>query len=155
MAAISLHQLIIQLLDMRLKASVLLEKLSVALLNCLDGVVLGLHLAGVLLQAEAQVSARCCDPLKQGAHMLGVACRECPTHVVGRKFRVVNGGHKLTPHRIALIPNGEQGDGGAVEDRQVALIELREGLVGSPLQSVIEVVALAVVNHAIMVGLVG
>jgi hypothetical protein len=70
MAAISPHQLIIQLLDARLKAGVLLKKLSVALLNVLDGAILDLHLAGVLLQAEAQVSARCCDLLKQGGHML-------------------------------------------------------------------------------------
>jgi hypothetical protein len=73
--------------------------------------------------------------------VLGVACHERPTWVVGRKLRVVNGGHALTPHRVVLVPNGEQGDGGAVEDWQVALIKLREGLVGSPLQSVVEVVA--------------
>jgi hypothetical protein len=60
--------------------------------------------------------------------------------MVGRKLRVADGGHMLTPHRVALILNGEQGDGGIVENRQVALIELREGLVGSPLQSVVEVV---------------
>jgi hypothetical protein len=47
--AISPHQLIVHLLDSCLKAGVLLKKLSVALLNVLDGVVLGLHLAGVLL----------------------------------------------------------------------------------------------------------
>jgi hypothetical protein len=46
----------------------------------------------------------------------------------------------LTPHRIALVPNGEQGNGGVTENRQVALTELREGLVGSPLQSIIEVI---------------
>jgi hypothetical protein len=51
--AISPHQLIVHLLDSCLKAGVLLKKLSVALLNVLDGVVLGLHLAGVLLQKEA------------------------------------------------------------------------------------------------------
>jgi hypothetical protein len=65
--------------------------------------------------------------------MLGIACHECPTRVVGRNLRVANGSHALTPHRVALILNGEQGDGGAVEDWQVALTELREGLVGSPL----------------------
>jgi hypothetical protein len=48
-AAISPHQLIVQLLDAHLKAGVLLKKLSVALLNVLDGTVLGLHLAGGLL----------------------------------------------------------------------------------------------------------
>jgi hypothetical protein len=53
-AAINPHQLIVQLLDMHLKAGILLEKLSVALLNVLNGAVLGLHLAGALLQAEAR-----------------------------------------------------------------------------------------------------
>jgi hypothetical protein len=43
------HQLIIQLLDAHLKAVVLLEELSVALLNVIDEVVLGLHLVVVLL----------------------------------------------------------------------------------------------------------
>jgi hypothetical protein len=46
---ISLHQLIVQLLDARLKAGVLLKELSVALLDVLGGAVLGLHLAGTLL----------------------------------------------------------------------------------------------------------
>jgi hypothetical protein len=46
-----------------------------------------------------------------------------------------------TPHRVALVPNGEQGNDGVAEDRQVALTELCEGLVGSPFQSVIKVVA--------------
>jgi hypothetical protein len=72
--------------------------------------------------------------------MLGVARRERPSRVVGSKLEVTNGGHMLTPHRVALISNEEQGDGGVIEDRKVALTELREGLVGSPLQSVIEVV---------------
>jgi hypothetical protein len=138
---ISPHQLIVQLLDARLKAGILLKELSVDLLKILNGAVLGLHLAGVLLQAEAQARARCCDLLKQGAHMLGVVCPERPTCMVGRKLRVTNDGHALTPHHVALVPNGEQGDGGVTEDRQVALTELREGLVGSPLQSVIEVVS--------------
>jgi hypothetical protein len=53
MIAISPHQLIVQLLDTRLKAGVLLKKLSVALLNVLDSAVLSLHLTGTLLQAEA------------------------------------------------------------------------------------------------------
>jgi hypothetical protein len=61
MTVISPHQLIVQLLDARLKASVLLKELSVALLNVLDGSVLGLHLAGALLQAKAQVGAHRCD----------------------------------------------------------------------------------------------
>jgi hypothetical protein len=61
--------------------------------------------------------------------------------MVGQKLEVTNGGHALTPHRVALVSNGEQGDDGVVKDRQVALTELYEGLVGSPLQSVVEVVA--------------
>jgi hypothetical protein len=60
--------------------------------------------------------------------------------MMGQKLGVADGGHALTPHRVTLVPNGEQGDGGVVENWQVALTELREGLVGSPLQSVIEVV---------------
>jgi hypothetical protein len=47
-ATISPHQLIVQLLDTHPKAGVLL-KLSVTILNVLDGAVLGLHLVGVLL----------------------------------------------------------------------------------------------------------
>jgi hypothetical protein len=139
-ATINPHQLIIQLLDACLQAGILLEKLSVALLNALDNAVLFLHLAGVLLQVEVQVSARRCDLLKKGAHVLGVACCKRPTHMVGRKLRVTNGGHALTPHRVALILNREQGDGGVTEDRQVVLTELCEGLVGNPPQSVVEVI---------------
>jgi hypothetical protein len=48
-AAISPHQLIVQLLDARLKAGILLKKLLIALLNVLHGAVIGLHLASVLL----------------------------------------------------------------------------------------------------------
>jgi hypothetical protein len=134
------HQLIVQLPNTCLKAGVLLKKLSVALLNVLDGAVLGLHLTGALLQVEAQVSTRHCDLLKQGAHVLGVACGERPTRMVGRKLGVIDDGHTLTPHRIALILHGKQGNGAVAEDWQVVLTELHEGLVGSPLQSVIEVV---------------
>jgi hypothetical protein len=72
--------------------------------------------------------------------VLGVASSKRPTYMVGRKLGVANGGHALTSHRIALIPNGEQGNGGVTENRQVTLTELHEGLMGSPLQSVIEVV---------------
>jgi hypothetical protein len=89
------------------------------------------------------VSAHRCDLLKQGAHVLGVACRERPTRMVGRKLGVTDGGHTLTPHCVALVPNGKQGNGGVAEDWQVALTELRKGLVGSHLQSVIEVVPLS------------
>jgi hypothetical protein len=45
------HQLIIQRLDTRLKMMVLLEELSVALLDVLDNTVLFLHPIIVLLQA--------------------------------------------------------------------------------------------------------
>jgi hypothetical protein len=116
-----------------------MKELLIALRNVLDNAVLSLHLASVLHQAEAQVSARRCDPLKQGAHVLGVD--ERPTCLVGQKLGVTNSGHALTPHHITLIPYKEQGDGGVIEDRQVVLTELWEGLAGSPLQSVIEVVA--------------
>jgi hypothetical protein len=58
MTVISPYQLIIQFLDTRLKAGILLKELSVALLNVLDDTVLGLYLAGVLLQVEVQVSTR-------------------------------------------------------------------------------------------------
>jgi hypothetical protein len=133
MAAICPHQLIVQLLDACLKAGVLLKKLLVALLNVLNGAVLGLQLTSALLQAEVQVSARCCDLLKQGAHVLGVACCKRPICMMGRKLRVTNGGYALTPHHVSLIPKGEQGDGAVAEDRQVAPIELCEVLVGSPL----------------------
>jgi hypothetical protein len=75
--------------------------------------------------------------------VLGVACGMRPTRMVGQKLRVADGGHALTPHRVALVPNGEQGNGGVTENWQVALTELCEGLVGSPLQSVIEVVTLS------------
>jgi hypothetical protein len=51
-AAISPNQLIIPLPDARLHAGVLLQKLSVALLDILDDAVLGLHLTGALLQTE-------------------------------------------------------------------------------------------------------
>jgi hypothetical protein len=92
---------------------------------------------------EAQVSAHRCDLLKQGDHVLGVVCSKRPTRMVGRKLRVADGGLALTPHHVALVPNGEQGNGCVAENWQVALTELREGLVGSPLQSVVEVVTLS------------
>jgi hypothetical protein len=88
--AISPHQLIIQFLYAHLKAGILLKKLSIALLNAFYGAVLGLHLAGVFLQAEAQVSIHHHDLLKQGGHMLGAVCRERPTRVVGWKLGVTN-----------------------------------------------------------------
>jgi hypothetical protein len=70
--AISPHQLITQLPNALLQVGVLLQKLSVALLDVLDDAVLALHLIGALLQTEAQVGTRRCDLLKQGAHVLGV-----------------------------------------------------------------------------------
>jgi hypothetical protein len=130
---ISPHQLIIQLPDTRLQADVLLQKLSVALLDVLDNAVPGLYLTDALLQMEAKVRAHRCDLLKQGAHVLGVACGKRPTRMVGRKLGVADGGHTLTPHRVALVPNGEQGNDGVTKNRQVALAKLYEGLVGSPL----------------------
>jgi hypothetical protein len=87
------------------------------------------------------VSAHRCDLLKHGAHVLGVACHEHPTHMVGWKLRVANSGHALTPHRVALLLNGELGNGGVNKDQQVALTKLREDLLGSYLQSITEVVA--------------
>jgi hypothetical protein len=114
--AISPHQLIIQLPGACLQADVFLQKLLVALLDVLDDAVFGLHLTDALLQMEAQVSARHCDLLKQGVHVLGVACGKRPTRMVGQKLGVADGGHVLTPHRVALIPNGEQGKGGVAEN---------------------------------------
>jgi hypothetical protein len=75
----------------------LLKELSVALLDVLDEMVLGLHVVGILLQAEVLVSASRSGLLKQGARVLGVACRERPTRVVGRKLGVTNGSYVLTP----------------------------------------------------------
>jgi hypothetical protein len=72
--------------------------------------------------------------------VLGVAYGERLTRMVGRELGVTDGGHALTPHCITLISDGEQGNGGVSEDRQVALTEHRESLVGSPLQGVVEVI---------------
>jgi hypothetical protein len=47
--------------------------------------------------------------------VLGIACRECPPRLVSRTLRVANGGQALTPRYIALILDGEQGNGGADE----------------------------------------
>jgi hypothetical protein len=92
-ATISPHQLVVQLLDTRLKAGVLLKKLSVTLLNVLDEAVLGLHLVDILLQVEALVDASRRDLLKLGAHVLGAACHERPPRMVGRKLGVTNSGY--------------------------------------------------------------
>jgi hypothetical protein len=72
---------------------------------------------------------------------MDVVCRERPPRVVCRTFRVANGGQALTPRCVTVVLDKEQGNGGADEARQVALTKLREGLVGNPLQNVIEVVA--------------
>jgi hypothetical protein len=72
--------------------------------------------------------------------VLGVAGRKRPARMVGWKLGVADGSHMLTPHRVALIPSGEQCNGSVTKDWQVVLTELREGLVDSPLQSVIEVI---------------
>jgi hypothetical protein len=72
--------------------------------------------------------------------MLGVACRERPPHVVSLALGVTNGGQALTPRCVALILDGEHANNGADEAWQVALTKLHEGLVGSSLQSVVEVV---------------
>jgi hypothetical protein len=73
--------------------------------------------------------------------VLGVACHERPPRVVSQTLEVANGDQVLTPRCVALVLDGEQGNDGADEARWVALTNLREGLVGSPLQSVVGVVA--------------
>jgi hypothetical protein len=71
---------------------VLLEEISVALLDILAGAVLLLHPVVILLQGHMLESTRCCGLLKMGVHVLGIACRECPTCVVGLTLGVANGG---------------------------------------------------------------
>jgi hypothetical protein len=56
-------------------------------------------------------------------------------------LKVTRSGQTLTPHDVALILNREHGNGGAGKSQQVPLTELYEGLVGSPLHGVVEVVA--------------
>jgi hypothetical protein len=73
--------------------------------------------------------------------MLGVASREHPPRMVGRKCGVGSGVQVLTPFRVALVLNGEQGNNSADEARQMVFIELHEDPVGSPLQSVAELVS--------------
>jgi hypothetical protein len=72
--------------------------------------------------------------------VLDVAHSERSTRVVGLLCGVAGGGHAPVPSRVALIPKGEQGNRSAYV-LQVALVELREGLVGSPLQHVAQVVS--------------
>jgi hypothetical protein len=73
--------------------------------------------------------------------MLGVASREHPPRMVGWKCGVGSGGQVLTPFRVTLVLNGEQGNNSADEARQIVFIELHEDPVGSPLQSVTELVS--------------
>jgi hypothetical protein len=72
--------------------------------------------------------------------VLGVACRERPPHELCRTLGVAHSGQALAPHRVALILNREHGNGGAGKAQWVALIELCAGLVGNPLQGVVEVI---------------
>jgi hypothetical protein len=67
--------------------------------------------------------------------VLGVACRKYPPHVVSQTLAVVHSDQALTPRHVALVLDGEHG-----KARQVALREFHEGLVGSPLQSVVKVI---------------
>jgi hypothetical protein len=74
--------------------------------------------------------------------------------MVGRKLGVTDGGHTLTPHHVALVLNGEQGNDDIAENRQVVLTELREGWAAlSRVSSRLS--PRAVVNQVVMVGLVG
>jgi hypothetical protein len=62
--AVCPHQLVVQPIGMRLKMVVLLEELSVALLDVLDNAVLFLHPVIILLQAQALEGASHRDLLK-------------------------------------------------------------------------------------------
>ena len=106
-AAISPHQLIVQLLVAHLQAAVLLKELAVALSDALDEAVLLLHLVVVRLQAHTLVLTNGSDLPEQGTHVTGVACGERPPRVVGRVRGVASGGQTLTPRRVALIPYGK------------------------------------------------
>jgi hypothetical protein len=61
--------------------------------------------------------------------------------MVRRTLGVTHSGPALAPCHAALVLDREHGNGGAGKARQVALTELHEGLVGSPLQGVVEVIA--------------
>jgi hypothetical protein len=39
---------------------------------------------------------------------MGVACRERPTRMVGRKLEVTNGGHALAPYHVASFRMGSK-----------------------------------------------
>jgi hypothetical protein len=107
---------VIEVISLKVAAAISPHQLITQLPDVLDDTVLGLHLIGALLQMEAYVSARRYDLLKHGAHVLGVACGKRPTRLMGQKLGVADGGHALTSHRIALISNGEQGNGGVTEN---------------------------------------
>jgi hypothetical protein len=98
-AVVRPHQLIIQLFDTHLKVVVLLEELSVFLLDVFDEVGLGVHLVVILLHASVLVGASHRDLLKHGAYVLGVACRErsgaptatkCSLHAALPSFQMGN-----------------------------------------------------------------
>jgi hypothetical protein len=61
--------------------------------------------------------------------------------VVGLARGVTRGGKVLTQSRVAHVPDGEHNNVGTGGVRQVALVELREVQVGSPLQRVIAVIS--------------
>jgi hypothetical protein len=73
------------------------------------------------------------DRLEHGAHVLGVACHKFPPRVVSQTLGVAHISQALTPHRVTLILDGEHGNGGVDQTRQLALTELHKGLVGSSL----------------------
>jgi hypothetical protein len=60
--------------------------------------------------------------------------------MVSQTLGVPNGGQELTPRCVTLVQDGEQGNNGADEAQQVVPTKPHGGLVGSPLQSVIEVI---------------
>jgi hypothetical protein len=100
------HELVVQRLVLCLKMMVLLEVLSVPLLDVLDGVVLLLHPVVVLFQAHTLEGTSRHGLLMQGAHVLGITCGERPICVVRIMLGVANGGQALAPNYVDLIPDG-------------------------------------------------
>jgi hypothetical protein len=49
--------------------------------------------------------------------VLGIACRERSPRMVTRTLRVIHDSQALTTRRVALVLDGEQGNGGADEAR--------------------------------------
>jgi hypothetical protein len=80
--------------------------------------------------------------------VLGVAYRKPPPRMAHRALRVAHGGQALTPCHIALILDGEQGNGSTGKIRQVALIELREAWWAAPSRVSSRSSLLVVVNQA-------